>query len=448
MNTTLRCCCGAEPTEPGLPFACPRRGRDDGEHVLVRRLDAPLPLPDGEPTGNPFLRYRHRLHSYTRALAAGWDDARFVAMVERLDAAVAEVDGHGFRVTPLCEQPRLAEACGHRGPLWVKDETGNVSGSHKARHLFGVALHLEVAGVPRDAPLAIASCGNAALAAAVVARAAGRPLKVYIPPDATPAVVARLETLGAQLNVCQRGPDSPPGDPCYHGFLAAVAAGALPFTCQGPDNGLTIEGGMTLGWELAERLRDIPLETLFVQVGGGALASAVVAGLQEAVDAGELPLLPRLMLVQTRAAWPLARAYAAVVERIGAETLLPPPGFERTERLASLFDGPAVQGALSWARGQRSAVMWPWEQAPHSVAHGILDDETYDWYAAIEGMLRSGGAPVVVDEPTLIRANALAREHSAIPVDPTGSSGLAGLLAHEDPLEGEATAVLFTGARR
>ena len=45
---------------------------------------------------------------------------------------------------------------------------------------------------PARAPLAIASCGNAALAAAVVARAADRRLRVFIPPDADPAVVARL----------------------------------------------------------------------------------------------------------------------------------------------------------------------------------------------------------------------------------------------------------------
>jgi hypothetical protein len=34
--------------------------------------------------------------------------------------------------------------------------------------------------------LAIASCGNAALAAAVVARAGGWPLTVFVPPDADP----------------------------------------------------------------------------------------------------------------------------------------------------------------------------------------------------------------------------------------------------------------------
>ena len=86
----------------------------------------------------------------------------------------------------------------------MKDETGNVSGSHKARHLMGImstSRSLERAGlVTREhrRALAIASCGNAALAAAVVARAAGRPLDVFVPPDAHPGVLDRLVALGAR----------------------------------------------------------------------------------------------------------------------------------------------------------------------------------------------------------------------------------------------------------
>ena len=102
------------------------------------------------------------------------------ALVRELDAAVAEVDGHGFVVTPYLNVPALAQSLGLAADgLWLKDETTHVAGSHKARHLFGLALTLAVAARTKvtddeDAqrPLAIASCGNAALAAAVVARAA------------------------------------------------------------------------------------------------------------------------------------------------------------------------------------------------------------------------------------------------------------------------------------
>ncbi len=446
MSTSLRCRCGALPADPELPFTCPNRGQDDTDHVLVRTLD-PLPLSGGKPEGNPFLRYRRRLHAYTRALAHGLGDGSFVELVERLDQAVARVGGRGFEVTAFDEQPTLAEACGLAGELWVKDETGNVSGSHKARHLMGVALHLEVSGVPKETPLAIASCGNAALAAAVVARAAERPLRVFIPPDANPSVVVQLEALGASSTVCHRD-DSAPGDPCYHHFVAAVAAGALPFTCQGPDNGLTIEGGQTLAWELVEQLGGRRLDRLFVQVGGAALASSCAAGLQEAVEAGDLPRLPRLHLVQTRSAWPLARAYQRVAVRIAVGLGVADEPRARADAMREAFEGPIVQRELRWALHHRSELMWPWESPPHSVAHGILDDETYDWFAALEGMIRSGGWPLVVDEDPLVRANRLARAHTPIPVDATGSAGLAGLLPMATDLVGERVAVLFTGVER
>lgn len=92
--------------------------------------------------------------------------------------------------------------------------------------------------------------------------------------------------------------------------------------------------------------------------------------------------------------------------------------------------------------------MSPWETAPHSIAHGILDDETYDWVAVVEGTLRSGGYPIVVPEETLSLANRMARELTQIPVDPTGSAGLAGLIACPDRKTNERAIVVFSGVDR
>jgi hypothetical protein len=158
---------------------------DDVDHVIGRTID---PRRVRFPTGdepNPFVRYRGLFHAWHLGRALGWSDAAYVDLVEGVDAAIARVDGHGFRETPLVVADELGAALAmERGVLLVKDETHNVGGSHKARHLFGTMLELEVAdaaaahaGVPATSPggpLAIASCGNAALAAAVVARAWGR----------------------------------------------------------------------------------------------------------------------------------------------------------------------------------------------------------------------------------------------------------------------------------
>ncbi len=426
--------CGAspDPWDP-YPFRCPNAGRgDDVDHVLRRELDLwTVRFPEDDPEPNPFVRYRGLLHAYRLAVAGGLSDETFCALVRGLDDAVAAVDGHGFTETPFYRSAALSEALGlsARGGVWVKDETGNVSGSHKARHLFDVLLQLQVAELlgladaaeRRD--LAIASCGNAALAAAVVATAGGRTLRVFVPADADPLVLGRLEELGARIEVCAR--DGLPGDPTYRRLLHALDDGAIPFTCQGNLNGLAVEGGETLGWEIVSS--GTVLDRLVVQVGGGALASACFHALSESVVLGTLAAIPRIDTVQTKGAWPLRRAFDAVGARGDLE-----------ER-------------LSFASHHRSAFMWPWEAEPRSIAHGILDDETYDWLAVVQGMLTTGGEPRVVGEETLVRANELARRTTGIDVDHTGSAGLAGVLALRDAGEvagDERIGVLFTGAAR
>jgi threonine synthase len=422
--------CGAVPAGP-LAFACPNAG-DGGDHVLRRELDlGELRFPDDAGEPNPFVRYRTLLHAWHVATGRGMGDAAFCALVAELDARVAAVDGHGFAVTPFARSAPLSDELGFSpaGGVWVKDETGNVSGSHKARHLFGVLVYLEVlertglADPTERAELAIASCGNAALAAAVVAAAGARRLQVFVPVDAEPPVLARLEELGAAVTVCPRAPGEP-GDPTVRRLLEAIADGAVPFTCQGNLNGLAVEGGQTLAWELVST--GIPVDRLVVQVGGGALASACIHGFREAHALGAAASAPHLDTVQTQSAWPLKRAYDAVVARGGAS-------------------------ALGYAARHRAEFMRPWEQEPRSVAHGILDDETYDWLAVVEGMLQTRGTPVVAGEALLRSANALARETTGIAVDPTGSAGLAGLIALRETgavRDDEHVAVLFTGVDR
>ena len=443
--STIRCsgCGHVAGRDDPYPFRCPRAGTDDTDHVMTRVLGLAGPhFPSGSEQ-NPFVRYRVLMHSYHVARARGISDAGYSGLVASLDASVAAVDGHGFAVTPFFRSRELSESLGFAatGGVWVKNETQNVSGSHKGRHLMGVLIHLAVMeesglldpGNRRD--LAIASCGNAALAAAVVARACGWPLTVFVPPDAGPGIVHRLRGLRADVVVCPRE-HGVPGDPAYLRLRGKLDTGALPFTTQGNENGLTIEGGETLGYELVSDLAGLPggLDHLIVQVGGGALASSCIQALREAAERGALDRLPHVHTVQTFGAHPLERAYRRV------RALLPEePGPE------------AVRQAMAQAAAHRSAFMQPWEQEPKSVATGILDDETYDWRAVVEGMLITGGLPLVVAEDVLVEANRLAVSKTGIQADPTGSSGLAGLLEMRRSGaigDQDRAAVLFTGIQR
>lgn len=354
-------------------------------------------------TPNPFLAYRHRLDSY-RAVAEGHlPDERFVELVTGLDEAVARVDGRGFMPTPLHRLDSLAEelAPGTGLELWAKDETRNVAGSHKARHLFGTAVTMLVDEELGAAPsgdgaatrLAIASCGNAALAAGVIAAALDRPLDVFVPTWADDIIVTRLTDLGATVTRCPRHTGEA-GDPAYLRFREAVAGGSRSFSVQGTDTPSTFDGGRTLGWEIADALPGggRPDDRLYLQVGGGALATATSLGMPE----------PRLFPVQTEGCAPLRRAW---------------------DRLAA--------GRFDFARAEAEpgAYMWPWEDEPTSAASGILDDVTYDWLPLLRRANESGGEPLVVAEDLIVQAHQLVAEGTDLAVSATGTAGLAGLLA-------------------
>lgn len=497
-------------------FHCPAFGSaGDGDHVLepvpdVAAPSVPAPVAVTAET-NPFVRYRARSTAWHVALASGWTDEAFVALARDLDATVAAVDGRGFRTTPLVGADALSRTLGFgaSGGVWVKDETGNVSGSHKARHLMGLMLYLAVLersgganGAEPGARLAIASCGNAALAAAVVARAADRPLDVFVPPSANPAVIDRLHRLGAHVVICDRR-EGERGDPCYLRFHEAIAGGALAFCTQGTDNALTIEGGETIVWELIDQAGERTFDRVFFQTGGGAFASACGRAFLAAARA-RMTSLPRLHAVQTAGCFPLARAWARVALRALDGLLLDGMGFDTpvpaeirvagegrvhaavlsladargdddasiaaalaadplalqacADGLRGEIGAAAAEVALADASRQRSSFMWPWEREPHSLAHGILDDETYDWRSVVRGMLASGGWPVVVDESHVADANRIGRETTGIDVDHTGSAGLAGLMtllaaggrdgARPVILPTEHIALIFSGIRR
>ena len=365
---------------------------------------AAWPTADSDET-NPFVRYRELLWSWHRWIDSGLDDDDFVAMVHNLDDSVKEVAGTGFVTTPARWVDSLGEDS--QAPVFAKDETGNVGGSHKARHLMGLLLHFAVdavannAGTNSNARLAISSCGNAALGAATVARAANRPIDVFIPTWADPKVVALLDSLEATIHVCERRVHES-GDPCMLRFQEAVSGGALPFGVQATENLWTLDGGRTIGWELADQLGADSVDHVFVQVGGGALLTSCAIGLLEGTALGPLERVPRVWAVQSEGCAPFDRAWSQI-----------PAAASVDER-------------LRLAEQQADRLMTPWSD-PSSSATGILDDVTYDWLGVARALLETGGSSVLATEDGIESANQRVRS-AGYNADHTGSAGYAGLL--------------------
>jgi threonine synthase len=154
---------------------------------------------------------------------------------------------------------------------------------------------------------------------------------------------------------------------------------------------------------------------MFVQVGGGAFASCLGAGLRDIVPG------VRLVAVQAAGCAPLARAW----QRAGGDV-------ERGSELVA---------------GQWGELMTPWED-PESSADGILDDETYDWLGVFDAIGGWGDAPVVAAEADIVAAHQLARS-AGFDVSATGSAGLAGVLATIEAIQPtECVGVVMSGLAR
>lgn len=461
---------------------CVNRKKDSANHILEKFLPDNFSfgianLLDTTQSTDPYLLFKKFFYSYYLAEKL---NVNFDSIVDSINEELRKFGEPGFIMTPFIVKDNIKEI---PGKTLIKNETVNVSGSHKARHLMGNIIYLEVlrkANIIQEKPkLAIYSCGNAALGAAAVAKAAAYALSVFVPPNLNPNVIKKLNSYGANIVECPRI-QGESGDPCYNRFQEALTSGAVPFSCSGPDNWSNIEGGQTLCLELFAQASLIKqkINAIIIQVGGGALASSAVKSVEELYSSNAINYLPSIFTVQTEGGFPLFRAYLLIIKEIAKLNALNcslsvPKTADINVKAVSFVEyfnkcldeiraisnfakqnyaTEKIQQVLSeGAHKNMSKYMWAWEGEPHSIAHGILDDVTYDWYKIIQGMLKTGGIPVTVTEKELINANKLAKKSTDINVDPTGSSGFTGYLKLKKlgiiPKDA-ASAVIFTGIER
>lgn len=447
-------------------WGCPRAGEPGGkigqEHILQKRISGfqagklGADRKSGQRT-DPFSLWQDLLASRYIITESEYSD-----LLRRLQQKLIALEGDGFFETPLFEEGEITAAAGLAwGRIWIKDETHNITGSHKGRHLFATLLYLEALRLRKKQTekdiLAIYSCGNAALAASAVARAGGYELHAFVPREISPVVERMLIERGAVVEKIKRSSVGR-GDPCYLAFREAVEhKGWLPFTCSGNDNWSNIEGGETLAWEFISGLEEEGrrLDKMIIQVGGGALGRSVIEGWLEFYRLGMVGYLPEFFGCQPEGSFPFVRAYYLALKRIAKNNGLAcdlhykrqgdprqeaakireysKNGQSQIDQIIQFcrqnFDKPAIKKSLKYIRDNRQEFMWAWDAGPpHSQAEGILDDITYDWYYLLEGILQSGGRAAVIPEEKIERAYELVKQSTQLEVSATGTAALAGLL--------------------
>jgi threonine dehydratase len=187
----------------------------------------------------------------------------------------ADVKAAADRIASQVRRVAIAEAGAGTVPgtdaLWLACEFMQHGGSFKARGALNLALHhIENGTMPAEG-IAIASGGNAAIAAAWAGRATGTKVSVFVPETAPAVKVAMLRALGADVHL--------EGTVYAHALEASIrhaeSTGAL--LSHAYDNPLIAAGAGTCAAEIREQLPDV--DTVMVAVGGGGLFSGTAAAL-------------------------------------------------------------------------------------------------------------------------------------------------------------------------
>lgn len=270
------------------------------------------------------------------------------------------------------------------------------SGSYKDRGATVMVSHLHEHRVRK---VTLDSSGNAGAAAATYCGAAGIECQVFVPASNSPAKLAQISALGAQLTRV-------PGTRLDTTIAAQEAAvgGFYASHNWSPE----FEAGLsTVAAEIYEQLGGRAPTTVLAPCGNGGVVLGLYRGFDALLRAGLIAALPRLVAVQSEGFDAVAHAVASGSEQIE------PRGVGRT-----------------------------------TIAEGIACARPVRWRQLLHAIRVSGGDAICVTEGE-IHATVLDLAARGIFVEPTGAvaaAGLRRLRAGSDTPLGDLPVVVLTGS--
>ncbi|MBW7935097.1 MAG: threonine synthase [Gemmatimonadaceae bacterium] len=282
MSWTLHCTTGCGYTAPGdkLASLCPQCAQ-------------PLSVRYDQPPARTAIGTETSLWRYAAALPLAKGETRVTL---------------GEGLTPLLELPHLAKEVGVRR-LWVKDEGQNPTASFKARGLMMAVARAKALGLPG---VCVPTAGNAGIALAAYAAAAGVPARIYAPRTTPPPILGSIRAYGVELELV----DGHIGDAGKATMQFAKETGYFNVaTVREP---YRVEGMKTMGYEVAEQMGwELP-DAIVYPTGGGEGTIGIWKAIGEMLEWGWIAsdtAEPRMVIAQAAGCAPLVRAFHAGDEK-------------------------------------------------------------------------------------------------------------------------------------
>jgi threonine synthase len=203
--------------------------------------------------------------------------------------------------TPLLRADRLGARFGF-SDLWIKDESGNPTGSFKARGLSAAVSKAKELGHTK---IALPTAGNAGGAAAAYAAKAGMECHVFMPADTPPVFRLECERYGAKVTLVDGLIDD-----CGR-LVAAQAAKEGWHDVSTLKEPFRVEGKKTMGYELAEDLGWTLPDAVLYPTGGGTGLIGMWKAFDEMEELGWIGARrPRMFAIQAEGCAPIPKAFA------------------------------------------------------------------------------------------------------------------------------------------